>query len=180
MAKPFASVPLVVDTSAYRLELATRVGAHATLRTEPVPAGDAAGRARERERLVGLLRDAASPWEIDLVMEMSGHPDALDAGLRAVRRGGKVVLFGLPKEASVTLQRYSEDVIFGGVTLKGIIGRKLYDTWRRTRALTARAEVRDKIRSVITHVVPLERYEEAFQKMLARESGKVVMRVSVG
>jgi len=169
---------IAVDTSAYRLELATRVGAHAALRTEPVPAGDGAGRARERERLVGLLRDAAAPWEIDLVMEMSGHPDALDAGLRAVRRGGKLVLFGLPREASVTFQRYSEDVIFGGVTLKGIIGRKLYDTWQRTRALTARPDVRDKIRSVITHVVPLARYEEAFQKMLARESGKVVMRVS--
>jgi threonine 3-dehydrogenase len=169
---------IAVDTSAYRLDLATRVGAHAALRTEPVPAGDSTARGRERERLVGLLRDAASPWEIDLVMEMSGHPDALDAGLRAVRRGGKLVLFGLPRESEVTFQRYSEDVIFGGVTLKGIIGRKLYDTWQRTRALTARPEVRDKIRSVITHVVPLARYEEAFQKMLGRESGKVVMRVS--
>jgi threonine 3-dehydrogenase len=171
---------IAVDTSAYRLELATRVGAHAVLRTEPSPTGDAVARARERERLVGLLRDAATPWEIDLVMEMSGHPDALDAALRAVRRGGKLVLFGLPKESAVTFQRYSEDVIFGGVTLKGIIGRKLYDTWSRTRALTARPDVREKIRAVITHVVPLERYEEAFRKMLARESGKVVMKVAEG
>jgi threonine 3-dehydrogenase len=171
---------IAVDPSAYRLDLAARVGAHATLRTEPVPASDAAARSRERERLVGLLRDAAAPWEIDLVMEMSGHPDALDAALRAVRRGGKLVLFGLPRESAVTFQRYAEDVIFGGVTLKGIIGRKLYDTWRRTRALTARPEVREKIRAVITHVVPLDRYEEAFRKMLARESGKVVMRVAEG
>jgi threonine 3-dehydrogenase len=168
---------LAVDASPYRLDLATRVGAHAAIRTEPVPAGDAAGRGRERERLVGLLRDAAAPHEIDQVMEMSGHPDALDAGLAVVRRGGKVVLFGLPKEPAMTLQRYSEDVIFGGVTMKGIIGRKLYDTWIRTRALTARADVRDKIRAVITHTLPLEQYEEAFRKMLARESGKVVMRV---
>jgi threonine 3-dehydrogenase len=111
-------------------------------------------------------------------MEMSGHPDAIDAALRAVRRGGKVVLFGLPKESAVTFARYPEDVIFGGVTLKGIIGRKLYDTWRRTRALTSRPEVRDKIRAVITHTFPLSRFEEAFQAMLGRQSGKVVMRVS--
>jgi threonine dehydrogenase-like Zn-dependent dehydrogenase len=62
--------------------------------------------------------------------------------------------------------------------LKGFIGRKLYDTWRRTRSLTARPEVRDKIRTVITHIVPFERYEEAFSRMLARESGKVVMKVA--
>jgi threonine 3-dehydrogenase len=168
---------IAVDASAYRLDLAQKLGAHATIRTTPAPPGDADARGRERERLVGLLRDAASPWEIDLVLEMSGHPDALDAALRAVRRGGKLVLFGLPKEPAVTFQRYSEDVIFGGVTLKGIIGRKLYDTWERTRALTGRPEVRDRIRAVITHVVPFDRYQEAFERMLARESGKVVMRM---
>jgi threonine 3-dehydrogenase len=169
---------IAVDTSAYRLELATRVGAHTAIRTEPAPRDDAGARARERERLVGLIRDAAAPWEIDLVMEMSGHPDALDAALRAVRRGGKIVLFGLPKESEVTFLRYSEDVIFGGVTLKGIIGRKLYDTWTRTRSLTARPEVRDMIRAVITHTYPLEHFEEAYQRMLGRDSGKVVMRVA--
>lgn len=168
---------IAVDTTPFRLELARRVGAHAAIQTTPAR-GDAAAVDRERERLVQLIRDAASPWEVDLVMEMSGHPDAIDAALRAVRRGGKVVLFGLPKESAVTFARYPEDVIFGGVTLKGIIGRKLYDTWRRTRALTSRPEVRDKIRAVITHTFPLSRFEEAFQAMLGRQSGKVVMRVS--
>jgi len=168
---------IAIDTSPYRLELAKKVGADVVLRTEPQPKGDPAARDRERERLVGLVRDAAAPWEIDLVLEMSGAPDALDAGLRAVRRGGKLVLFGLPKESAVTLARYSEDVIFGGVTLKGIIGRKLFDTWERTRALTGRREVREKIQSVITHTYPLSRYEEAFARMIGRDSGKVVMTV---
>lgn len=169
---------IAVDPSPYRLDLAARAGANVVLRTQAAPRDDAEGRARERERLVGLIRDAAAPWEVDLVMEMSGHPDALDAALRAVRRGGKLVLFGIPKESSVTLERYSEDVIFGGVTLKGIIGRKLYDTWLRTRDLTARPAVRDAIRAIITHSYPLARYEEAFQRMLGRESGKVILKVS--
>jgi threonine 3-dehydrogenase len=171
---------IAVDTTPFRLELARRVGAHAAIQTTPARRDDPAARDRERERIVALIREAAAPWEIDLVMEMSGHTDAIDAALRAVRRGGKVVLFGLPKDSGVTFARYSEDVIFGGVTLKGIIGRKLYDTWRRTRALTGRAEVRDKIRTVITHTFPLARFEEAFQTMLGRESGKVVMKVSDG
>jgi len=169
---------IAVDTTPFRLELARRVGAHAAIQTTSPPREDAPARGKERERVVGLIREAAAPWEIDLVMEMSGHPDAIDAAMRAVRRGGKVVLFGLPNESAVTFARYPEDVIFGGVTLKGIIGRKLYDTWQRTRALTSRPDVRDKIRAVITHTFPLSRFEEAFQTMLGRESGKVVMRVS--
>ena len=119
---------IAVDTTPFRLELAARVGAHTAILTSPEASADPGSRARERERIVGMIRDAAAPLEADLVFEMSGHPDAIDAALRAVRRGGKVILFGLPKTSAVTLERYTEDVIFGGVTLKGIIGRKLYDT----------------------------------------------------
>ncbi len=169
---------LAVDPSPFRLDLASRVGAHVTLQTEPAPPGDRAARARERERIVGRIRDAAAPLEADVIMEMSGHPDALDAALRAVRRGGEVILFGLPRQGAVTLERYSEDVIFGGVTLKGIIGRKIYGTWARTRSLLARPEVRSKIRTVITHTFPFARYEEAFRQMIGRASGKVVLRVA--
>lgn len=169
---------IAVDTTAFRLDLASRVGAHTTLLSTPAPAGDARARARERERIVELICDAAAPYEADLVFEMSGHPDAIDTALRAVRRGGKVVLFGLPKEQAVTLERYAEDVIFGGVTLKGIIGRKIYDTWTRTRELVSRPDVRSRIRTVITHTFPFDRYEEAFRKMIGRESGKVILRIS--
>src|SRR5262245_50184642 len=165
---------LAVDTTSFRLDLASRLGAHATFLTEPAPPGDPAWRARERDRIVERIRDAMAPYEPDLVFEMSGHPAAIDTALRAVRRGGKVILFGLPKEPGVTLERYAEDVIFGGATLKGIVGRKLYDTWTRTRDLVSRPEVRARIRSVITHTFPFARYEEAFQRMIGRESGKVI------
>lgn len=168
---------IAVDTTPFRLDLATRVGAHAAIRTEP-GTGDAAARDRECLRIVGLIRDAASPWEVDVAMEMSGHPDAIDAALRAVRRGGGVVLFGLPKQEAVTVQRYAEDVIFGGITLRGIIGRRLYATWVRTRELVSRPEVRDRIRTVITHTFPMARFGEAFGKMIDRESGKVILHVA--
>ncbi len=168
---------IAVDTSLYRLDLARRVGADLTLETRPAPPGDPDARGRERERLNQIIRDAASPREVDLVMEMSGHPDALDTALRLERRGGKVVLFGLPKPIAVSFERYSEDVIFGGVTLKGIIGRKLYGTWLTSRALMGEEKVREKIRKVITHTFPFARFQEAFEKMIERESGKVVMRM---
>ncbi len=169
---------VAVDTTTFRLDLASRVGAHTALLSVPAPPGDAVARARERERIVALIHDAAAPYEPDLVFEMSGHPDGIDTALRVVRRGGKVILFGLPKESAVTFERYAEDVIFGGVTLKGIIGRKIYDTWKRTRDLVSRPEVRSKIRTVITHTFPFPRFEEAFQKMIGRESGKVILRIT--
>jgi threonine 3-dehydrogenase len=168
---------IAVDTTPFRLDLARRVGAHTTIRTEPQTGGPE-DRARERERIVALIRDAAAPWEVDVALEMSGHPDAIDAALRAVRRGGGVVLFGLPKEGPVTLQRYAEDVIFGGITLRGIIGRRIYGTWMQTRELVSRPEVRDQIRAVITHEYPLARFAEAFRRMIDRESGKVILKVA--
>jgi len=169
---------IAIDTSAFRLGLASRVGATTTILSTAAPEGDGPARARERERIAGLIRDAAAPYEADLVFEMSGHVDAIDTALRAARRGGKVLLFGLPKVQAVTLERYAEDVIFGGVTLKGIVGRKIYDTWITTRDLLSRPDVRSRIRAVITDTIPFPRYEEAFQKMIGRESGKVVLRIS--
>ncbi len=169
---------VVVDAAPYRLDLATRVGADRALRTTPALAGDQEARRRERERLSEQIREAVAPGDVDRVMEMSGHPDAIDTALRAVRRGGTVVLFGLPKQNAITFERYAEDLIFGGVTLKGIIGRRLYATWTKTRELTARAEVRAKIRTVITHTFPLSRFEDAYRQMIGLESGKVILRVA--
>jgi threonine 3-dehydrogenase len=139
---------IAVDTSAFRLGLAARVGADVILEARPAPSGDPDARARERERQNGLIRDAASPHQIDLAMEMSGHPDAIDTALKTVRRGGK-----------------------------WIIGRKLPATWMKTRELMALPAVRQKIQDVITHTLPFSRYREAFQEMLGRDSGKVVMRI---
>jgi threonine 3-dehydrogenase len=108
---------------------------------------------------------------------MSGHPDALDAALGAVRRGGKVIAFGLPRENAVVFRRYSQDVVFGGITLKGIVGRKLYDTWYKTRELASRPDVRDRIRTVITDILPFAEWQSGFEKMASRASGKVVLRL---
>src|SRR5207245_335194 len=82
------------------------------------------------------------------------------AARRAVRLRGDAFLFVPAEVGPVTLERYSEDIIFGGIALRGIIGRKIYGTWAKTRELLARAEVRSKIRAVITDTLPIARYEE--------------------
>lgn len=166
----------VVDPVPFRLGLAERLGATRCLRPAP-PVTDEAARAAARDRLVERIRETSPDGQVDVCFEMSGHPDALDAALGAVRRGGKVIAFGLPREKAVVFRRYSEDVVFGGITLKGIIGRKIYDTWYKTRQLASRPDVRERIRAVITDILPFAEWQSGFEKMSSRESGKVVLRL---
>ncbi|MCA8939420.1 MAG: hypothetical protein KDB07_06420, partial [Planctomycetes bacterium] len=98
--------------------------------------------------------------------------------IAAARRGGKVVLFGLPKNDQVQINRYSSDVVFKGLTLHAVIGRRIYQTWEQVRDLLSKDENRAMIRSVITDVIPYEQYNDGFEKMIAGKAGKVVLDFS--
>jgi threonine 3-dehydrogenase len=68
---------------------------------------------------------------VDVVCEMSGSGAAINFGLDIVRMGGTLSLLGLPAGHSVTIDDYTRNVIFKGVTMHGIIGRRMYSTWQR-------------------------------------------------
>lgn len=72
---------------------------------------------------------------VDVVLEMSGSSNAINFALDIVRMGGFLSLLGLPAGHSVTIEDYTRNVIFKGVTLQGIIGRRMYSTWQRMLAL---------------------------------------------
>ena len=72
---------------------------------------------------------------VDVVLEMSGSSAAINFGLDIVRMGGFLSLLGLPAGHAVTINDYTRNVIFKGVTLQGIIGRRMYSTWQRMLAL---------------------------------------------
>jgi threonine 3-dehydrogenase len=72
---------------------------------------------------------------VDVVCEMSGSSAAINFGLDIVRMGGQLSLLGLPAGHSVTIDDYTRNVIFKGVTLQGIIGRRMYSTWQRMLSL---------------------------------------------
>ncbi len=168
---------VVVDPVPFRLDLAERVGATRCIETKALPAADETGREAERVRMVKAIHESCAQGRVDLCFEMSGHPDAIDNALRSLRRGGKMIAFGLSRENEVPFRRYSQDLVFGGITVKGIIGRKIYDTWYKVRELTARPDVRQKIMTVITDVVPFASWKTGMEKMVNRESGKVVLRM---
>jgi threonine 3-dehydrogenase len=114
---------------------------------------------------------ATSGEGVDTLLEMSGHPSAIHQGLKALRKGGHAALLGIPFQPfEVDL---AEEIIFKGVTVYGVVGRLIYETWYRTRALLASGAV--DVSPIITHRLPLEGFEEGMELMRSGQCGKVVL-----
>lgn len=108
---------------------------------------------------------------MDVVLEMSGSPAALEQALRLVTRGGSISLLGIFGEAvRVDL---SDMVIMKGVRLHGIYGRRIYDTWERTQALLRSGAL--DVTPILTHRFDLADWERAFELIASRHAGKVVL-----
>lgn len=154
-AKVFAS-----DVNTTRLALACRMGAHETLN----PA---------KEDVVARVMDLTGGEGADLVCEMSGHPDAVRQAFRAARLGGRVHLLGLPKDAvSVNL---STDVIFKGLTVYGVVGRKIFETWHQMRSFLSSGQLDPT--PVVTHQFPLADINRALDAIRSGEAGKVILEI---
>src|SRR5215212_2046833 len=126
-----ASTVIVTDVSDHALETARRWAAarnFTNLHEFNVRTANPA----EVKRAIEVITDGVG---VDVVLEMSGNPAAINFGLEIVRMGGLLSLLGLPAGHSVTIDDYTRNVIFKGVTLQGIIGRRMFSTWQRMLAL---------------------------------------------
>lgn len=143
------------DVSEYRLDLARKVGADFAFNPQKADPQ--------------LILDQTAGEGVDAALEMSGHPSAVHLCFKYVKNAGRVVLFGIPS-APVPLDLAGE-VIFKGVRVHGITGRRLFETWYRLGGLF-RAGL--NIRPILTHTLPLEQFERGFELMLGGQCGKVV------
>lgn len=110
---------------------------------------------------------------VDVALEMTGNPEAILQAFRAVKKGGRVTLFGIPsKEVSLDL---AKEIIFKGVRVFGINGRTMYETWYKMRSLLKSGKLNPA--PVITHRFALSEFEKGMQTMVAkdRRCGKVVL-----
>ncbi len=101
---------------------------------------------------------------------MSGAEAAIRQGFAAVTNGGRVSLLGLPS-GPVTLD-LNTDIIFRGVRVYGITGRRMFDTWYRTSSLLAQGL---DLSPIVTHRFPLARFAAAFELLAAGHAGKVIL-----
>ena len=144
------------DINPERLAMARRMGAD-----ETIDAGD---------DVVARLREATGGVGVDIVLEMSGAESAIRQGFAAVTNGGRVSLLGLPSRP--IMMDLSDEVIFKGIRVYGITGRKMFETWYRTQALLAQGL---DLSPIVTHSFPLSRFAEAFELLAAGHGGKVVL-----
>jgi threonine 3-dehydrogenase len=129
--------------------------------------------AREGDGWIRTVRDETRGEGVDVLLEMSGAPTAMDQGFRALRNGGTAALLGLP--ARTVDFDFNANVIFKGCTVLGINGRRMWETWYQMEQLllSGRLELGD----IITHEYPLDRYETAFETMMSGAGIKVLMDV---
>jgi len=146
------------DVNDYRAELARTAGA------------DAVVDARRPDSSEALLLAAGRPF--DVALEMSGAAPAIPQALYCLRPGGWISLLGLPVEP-VTLD-LNELVIQKGVTIHGIFGRRIWETWEHTRRLLSPGGGVD-VTPLITHRISLEDVEEAMKLLRRGECGKIVI-----
>src|SRR5688500_11150110 len=147
-----ASHVIASDVNETRLALARQVGAHAVVR--PEQAGDA-------------VRGATAGLGVDVVLEMSGVPSAVHQAFALVRVGGLVQMLGIPaKPMDVD---FATEVIFKGITIYGVVGRRMYDTWHQMTRFLRSGQFDPS--PVITPRVPVEAVDGAMRPSPSRGAG---------
>lgn len=151
---------VAVDIVPTRLELAQAMGAHTVL--------DA-----RAEDVVAHVHDLTGGEGADVVCEMSGVPEAFHQAFACARYGGRVQLLGIPTRP-VAID-FAKEIIFKGLTVYGVIGRRMYHTWYQMRQFL-RSGLFDP-RPVMTHRFPLEQIDDAISVIREGKAGKVILDI---
>ncbi len=146
------------DVSAYRLMMATTMGADAVINPTS-------------EDLSRIVLDATDGEGVDVLLEMSGAPSAIESGFSLLKPGGEAALLGLTSKA-LTFD-LDDHIIFKGASVHGIVGRRLWTDWYQMRALLRSGSV--DLAPIVTHRYALDDFDKAFDTMEAGNCGKVVM-----
>jgi threonine 3-dehydrogenase len=155
-----ASLVVASDLNPKRLDLARAMGAQVTLNPK-------------EDDVVARVMELTGGDGVDLVCEMSGHPSGHAQAFASARLGGRVNMLGTPSRT--TEVDFARDVIFKGLTLYGVTGRKMYQTWHQMIRFLRAGQIDP--RPVITHRFALERIAEAIQVIKDGQAGKVILEI---
>lgn len=147
---------VITDMNDYRLDLAKKMGATKAVNVK-------------KEKLEDVQKDLGMHEGFDVGLEMSGNASALNSMIDNMCHGGKIAMLGI--QAPNTSIDWDK-VVFNGLTIKGIYGREMYETWYK---MTSMIQTGLDISSVITHRFHFEEFEKGFDAMRSGNSGKVVL-----
>lgn len=147
---------VITDVNEYRLDLARKMGATATVNVR-------------RNNLDQVMQDLHMQEGFDVGMEMSGNPQALRDLLKAMHHGGKVALLGIPPgDTAIDWNQ----VIFKGLVLKGVYGREMFETWYKMSSMIQSGL---NVSPIITHHFGIDDFQKGFEIMNSGQSGKVIL-----
>ena len=155
-----AATIIASDVSDYRLGLAKEMGVDHILNAKT----------ESSDQVGAAILEMTAGEGVDAALEMSGDPTALHQVFRAVKNGGRVTLFGIP--TGPVCFDLPNDVIFKGIRVYGITGRRLFGTWYRLAGLFKAGL---DIRPVVTHSFPLAEFATGFGLIQSGQCGKVVL-----
>jgi len=150
---------VITDVNPWRLELARKMGLEHAI--NPM-----------EKNLNDVQKELGMTEGFDIGLEMSGNPMAFNDMLNNMSHGGKIALLGIPSE-KIAIDWNT--VIFSMLTIKGIYGREMYETWYK---MTVMLQSGLDVNPVITHRLPFAEFEEGFRAMLSGKAGKVVLKWS--
>ena len=145
------------DVSDYRLNLARAMGADLAVHA--------------KEDVIESIRAATDGEGVDVLLEMSGAPSAIEQGFTLLKPGGEAALLGVAP-APFTFD-WNHHIVFKAVKVLGISGRRLWDTWYQARGLVRSGAV--NLAPLVTHRFKLEEFDKAVAVMASGESGKVML-----
>jgi threonine 3-dehydrogenase len=145
----------VTDINPYRLELANKMGATLTIDVR-------------NQKIENAMTELGMKEGFDVGFEMSGNPEAFRSMLRNMCHGGKIAILGILPETAIDW----DYVVFNGLTIKGIYGREMFETWYKMTTLIQKGL---DIRPVITHHFHYTEFQKGFEVMLSGQSGKVIL-----
>ncbi len=146
---------VITDVNPYRLALARTMGATCAVDVRT-------------ERIEDITHELDMKEGFDRGFEMSGNAEAFRSMLPAMCHGGKIALLGLLPEMAIDW----DYVVFNGLTIQGIYGRRMYETWYK---VTMMIQGGLDIRPLITHRFPFQEFEKGFEVMRSGQSGKVIL-----
>ena len=124
-----------------------------------------------KEDVRSIILEKTGGLGVDVVLEMAGHPDAIRTAFDIVRRGGRISLLGLTSKP-ISLN-FSEDIIFKGITVQGINGRRMYQTWYQMTALLKAGKL--DLHPVITDRISMKDFSKAMERLKTGEASKILV-----
>ncbi|KAL8585037.1 hypothetical protein ACOMHN_043673 [Nucella lapillus] len=150
---------IATDIEDKKLELARQMGADITVNTKN----------QDLKEVVMKLTDGVG---VDRICECSGVSSVVNSTFSMLRKGGHMCLVGLPKQP-LHVENVLQDIVFKALTLRTVHGRLIFHTWEQIEALVADKKV--DVKKVVSHRVPMSRFEDAFQALFSGNACKILL-----